>query len=374
MVRTPVAAPIETLPRSDQLADYPHPRESGNCIGHDQAEQTLLQDMSSGRMAHGWLFTGPKGIGKATLAYRFAKAVLAYGDNARSLDLPINDPTVTQVLANSHPNLLTLYRPWDEKTKKFKTVIPVDEIRRTTAFFGSKAGKNQWRVCIVDCADEMNISSANALLKILEEPPQRSIFILIANAPGRLLPTIRSRCRVLALRNLSDVDTARVVADLEPALSSEDCLTLSRLSEGSPGRALGLAAEGGLDQYRNLLKLLGNLPRLDTKLAHSLSDTLSSANADHSYRVFTQLLQDWLARTIREAASGMTFSEAITGETEVKQRLISAQPLDRWLGLWEKTGNILERTDAVNLDKKQVLLSIFSDLAKATNSGASMKR
>ena len=190
------------LPESDRLGEFPHPREATDLFGQSEAEQTLFDAFMSGRMHHAWLLTGPKGIGKATLAYRAARFVLQHGvpeiaSAARATDLstPADQPVARQVIAGSHPNVLTLRRPWDDKAKRFKTVLTVDEVRRTAGFFGLTAGVKSWRIAISDAADDMNVNSENALLKILEEPPPQSLFFLVAHQPGRLLPTIRSRCR-----------------------------------------------------------------------------------------------------------------------------------------------------------------------------------
>ncbi|MGB9368216.1 MAG: DNA polymerase III subunit delta', partial [Xanthobacteraceae bacterium] len=194
------------------MADIPHPRQTLSLYGHFGAEQAFLESYRAGRVPHAWLIGGPRGIGKATLAYRMARFVFAYpspqtAQNAASLALPPDHPVVRRVAAQGHPDLLALERVADDKGK-VPMFIPVDMVRRTIGFFGSTAGEGGWRVCIVDSADEMNAAGANALLKILEEPPSRCLLLVVSHAPGRLLPTIRSRCRHLALRALSAEDVA----------------------------------------------------------------------------------------------------------------------------------------------------------------------
>ena len=200
--------------------DPPHPRETTVLFGHAEPEQVLLEAYRSGRIPHAWLIGGPNGIGKATLAYRMARFVLANPDptapavrKATSLTLPNDDRTVRRIAAQGHPDLLVLERVVNEKTGKLYTVIRVDDVRRTVPFFGSTAGEGGWRVAIVDTADELQYpQAANALLKILEEPPRNALLLLISHAPARLLPTIRSRCRRLSLRPLSAEDVARAAA------------------------------------------------------------------------------------------------------------------------------------------------------------------
>lgn len=199
---------------ADAIAGVPLPRAQTRLIGHGHAEAEILDAYRSARMHHAWILAGPKGIGKATLAFRFARFALAHPD-ARSADvraatsLAISDdhPDARKVAGGAHPGLLHLKRPYDPKRKgkdKIKQDLTVDEIRRTVPFFGSTGSEGSWRICIVDAADDMNANAANALLKILEEPPRNSLFLVIAHSPGRLLPTIRSRCRTLRLHELSE--------------------------------------------------------------------------------------------------------------------------------------------------------------------------
>ena len=187
----------------------PHPRETSVLFGHAEAEQTLLEAYRSGRIPHAWLIGGESGIGKATLAYRMARFVLAYPDpampavrKATSLAIPADHPVARRIAGQAHGDLLSLERVINEKTGKLFTVIRVDDIRRSVPFFGSTAGEGGWRIAIVDSVDELNKESENALLKVLEEPPPRALLLLVSNAPGRILPTIRSRCRMLMLRPL----------------------------------------------------------------------------------------------------------------------------------------------------------------------------
>src|SRR6201991_2187220 len=197
----------------------PHPRETMSLFGHREAELALLNAYRSGRIPHAWLIGGAQGIGKATLAYRMARFVLAHRDplaskvqSAETLEVDPSHPVARHVAAGAHGGLLTLERTLNDKGE-MRTVITVDETRETIPFFGSTAAVEGWRVCIVDTVDELNANSANALLKVLEEPPVRSLFLLVSNAPARVLPTIQSRCRKLGLRSLATGDVVRAAAD-----------------------------------------------------------------------------------------------------------------------------------------------------------------
>src|SRR5258707_10410116 len=224
-----------------------HPRETTDLFGHRAAETALLYAYRSGRIPHAWLIGGAQGIGKATLAYRMARFVLARRNplapsvqSAETLGVDPSEPVARQIAAEAHGGLLVLERGLNDRGV-LRTVITVDETRETIPFFGSTAAVEGWRVCIVDTVDELNPNAANALLKILEEPPKQSLFLLVSHAPARVLPTIQSRCRKLALRPLVTSDVvgaaahAASVGNDDPALSEA-----AEASEGSVARALTL--------------------------------------------------------------------------------------------------------------------------------------
>src|SRR3954467_13186198 len=224
-----------------------HPRETLLLQGHRDAELTLLRAYQSGRIPHAWLIGGAQGIGKATLGYRMARFVLAHRDptarevqDARSLDVDPSHPVARHVAAGSHGALLTLERSLNDKGV-LRTVITVDETRETIAFFGSTAAVEGWRVCIVDTVDELNANAANALLKVLEEPPRQSLFLLRSHAPARVLPTIQSRCRKLPLRPLATADVVRAAAQTAQIPPGDPALAeAAAAAEGSVARALTL--------------------------------------------------------------------------------------------------------------------------------------
>ncbi len=359
------------------------PRLTPDLIGHSTAESRLLDIWQRGRLAHAWLITGPRGVGKATLAYRFARFVLRHGvkeDSGPSLfgDAPAapsslhvgaDDPVFRQTAQGAHPGLKVLERPWDDKKGKRKTEIPVDDVRKLVPFFGTTAAGGGWRVAVVDTADDLNRNSANALLKILEEPPQRGLLILVSHAPGRLPPTIRSRCTHLALGPLDDGSVSKILAARLPELLTADRDALVRLAEGAPGRAIELAREGGLDLYRQTAGLLAALPQVDVPGLHTFADKVARRGADEAYAAFIDLLLQWLARMVRRGA-GQPLPEVVNGEGAVMDRLAAARPLDEWVDVWEKIRRLVARSDAVNLDRKQVVLSIFATLERAARADA----
>lgn len=344
------------------------PRHAVDLVSHAAAESTLLAVFNSGRMPHAWLIAGPKGIGKATLAFRFARFVLVQGERggsmfdgpASSLRIPAEDPVFARTASLGHADLLVIERAWDERGGRWRSEITVDEIRRISAFYAMTAAEGGYRICIVDAADEMNANAANALLKALEEPPPRSLLLLVAHAPGRLLPTIRSRCRTLRLQALSDADVGTVLRSVLPDQNETDLEALVALAEGSPGRAVALAAQGGLELYRGLLALLASLPKLDIVELHGFGERLARGGPG-AFRVFGDLIGWWLARLVRAAAAG----EIVAGEAVVMRRLSGGRGLDQWIEVWENVTRLVARADSLSLDRKQVVLSVFSALERA---------
>lgn len=358
---------------SDKAEDWPHPRLTADLMGQRAAEDVLLQAARSGRLPHAWLISGPRGVGKATLAYRFARHLLAgpAGDAGLfgavepvGLAVDPEDPVFRRVAASGHSDLLTLERRPDEKGK-LRSVIPVEEVRKLLAFARMTAGEGGWRVAIVDSIDEMNRNGANALLKVLEEPPPRSVILLVSHMPGALLPTIRSRCCQLALQPLAEADVATLLRRHQPDLDPEEAAALARLADGSAGRALALARHGGLGLYRDLVAVLEGLPRLDVKALHGLADRWAQSRNPAAFQTGMELLVWWLGRMIRAGSTGSELAEVVPGEMALARRLLAGRPLAQWLGLWEKISRLLARTEAANLDRKQVVLTAFLDLENA---------
>ncbi len=350
------------LPELDALDGWPSPEAQTEWFGAAEDEAVLIEAYRSGRMHHAFLITGPRGSGKATLAYRFARFALAYPDPARapaaaSLAIDAGHPAARKIAAHAHPNLLTLARPYDDKNKRFKESVTVDEVRRTIPFFGSTAGEAGWRIAIVDAADDMNASAANALLKILEEPPRGALFFVLSHSPGRLLPTIRSRCRRL---------------DLSPLGSEAIEAALARYSDAEPEqrRFAALAGEGSIRRAVRFLdddvmaigtafgKAVGRFPALDAGAAHRLGDVVSARGADDAFESFQDLVFDWLARRARgipEPAALGTLPPAV-----------AAVPLARWAEVWDKVRQSSAEVEALNLDRKQYVLTTIDMLARAT--------
>lgn len=336
---------------ADRLAGAPHPRETKNLYGHGEAEAALLAAWNQDRLPHALLIGGPEGIGKATLAYRIARFVLARrgeGREAESLSVDENDPAARQVRAQAHPDLLVVRRVWNEDTKKLRTEIRTEDVRRTVSFFGSTSAYGGYRVCIIDSADELNRSGANSILKVLEEPPPRSLLIIVSHSPGRLLPTIRSRCRRLLLRPLAVDDVVRAIEDIaadgESGIARDQTGEAAQASGGSVRRALELLLQEGLEIRSLTTELLDRLPSVDGERLHALSDKL---RRDEDLGVFAETVTDWLAA-------------AATASGEKPQRLA------RLATTWEKVRRAAAESEEYNLDRKPMVFQVFSDLAEAT--------
>ena len=342
---------IEERPVADRIEGVATPAECRHVIGHDAAMEKLTGSYRSGRLHHAWLLSGPRGIGKASFAFNFAKYVFSHPDPATAAELydpeSIPETIHRQVAQGGHPELLHLTRPWDEKGKRFKTQLSVEEVRRTLSFYGMTAGAGGWRITIVDAADDMNASAANALLKILEEPPKRSLFFVITHAAGGLLPTIRSRCQLLPMHPLAPEDVSTVLDGMDVQASDNDRQRAAVLSEGSVRRAIQLMRGEVLAEYasfESLMKANAKGDGTDWVAAHKIAESVSRRGQEDAYLLFIDLVTGWIGQQVR--ANAQSSPEALAG----------------WAEVWDKASRSVALADAFNLDKKQVILSLFGSL------------
>ncbi|MGH6779708.1 MAG: DNA polymerase III subunit delta', partial [Bradyrhizobium sp.] len=325
-----------------------HPRGTTVLFGHREAEAALLNAYRSGRIPHAWLIGGEQGIGKATLAYRMARFVLAHRDPesaevrcAASLFVEPSDPVARHIAAGAHGGLLTLERTLNEKGV-MRTVITVDETRETIAFFGSTAAVEGWRVCIVDTLDELNPNGANALLKILEEPPQQSLFLLISHAPARLLATIQSRCRKLPLRPLARDDVIAAAAEAANLQNEDAALAeAASASEGSVARAFTLLGGDGLKLFERTAALLEKLPAVDPRELHALGDALGTSDRA-ALAAFVDSVDRYLGERLRRPG--------LDANADLPR-------LARLAEVWEKVARAARDTLDYNLERKPLVFS-----------------
>lgn len=379
MARAPrvIDAEMEAPPEADRLEGWPHPRETHELFGHEAGEAIITDAIASGRLHHAWLIGGEEGIGKAAFAYRIARFLLAQGEelprHVPSLALAADDRTARQVGNLSHPGLTVVRRAWDTSGKKFRQSIAIDDIRQLRHFL-QRTSVTPWRAVIIDAADDLNTNSANALLKSLEEPPPRTVFLVIANSPGRILPTIRSRCRTLRLEPLQPEALKSAVAaacrrterDTPDDAQTAKLLTLAK---GSTRRVLQLIDGGGLALYELLLTILASLPRLDRAAVHKLIAQTSGRNSDAHAMAF-DLLDETLAGAMRGRLMGAEMAAAFP---QIKQfaRLITAGSLADWAGVWETVREMRGEAERLNLDKAALTLTVFEEIERTARQAAS---
>jgi DNA polymerase-3 subunit delta' len=347
-----MASDADNAPQPDALAGARHPREQLVVFGHGAAERAFLDAFAAGRLHHAWLVGGPEGVGKATLAYRFARFLLAQtrGAGSAGLELAKDHPVQQLIAAQSHPNLAVLRRAPATDKKAASTTIPVEAVRKATGLFGSTAADGGYRVCIVDSADDLTASSANALLKLIEEPPPKSIFLVVSHAPQRVLPTIRSRCRRLALRPLGDQDVRRAVASLGPPWNGHDAPMLDeaiKLGEGSVRRTLEMLDDGKIRVVRDVSAALLALPRVEARAVFGLAESLAKKDADEAYALVLDTVLRWGGEQLHRHAG------------------VGAARLAPLAEACEKVARAAQEVDEFNLDRRPLVIALFDDLARA---------
>ncbi|WP_037307792.1 DNA polymerase III subunit delta' [Ruegeria halocynthiae] len=370
----------DDIPAPDQAPGAPHPRETPHLFGQPPAEQAFLSAYTSDRLHHGWLLTGPRGVGKATLAWRIARFLLAtpaveddglFGapPPPETLDIAPDHPVAHRIQAGAEPGLAAITRSVNDQGR-LRGEIVVDDIRKLGKFFGLSSADGGRRVVIVDSADEMNISAANALLKMLEEPPARTTLLLVSHQPSRLLPTIRSRCRTLRLSPLGpeDMQSALAQAGAEMPAQTDH---LAALAAGSVGDAVRLINLGGLEIYAELIAILGTLPRMDRQRALALAEAAAQRGAAERFELLLTLIDVALSRLALTGATGAPLSpEAAPNEAETLTRLSgSPQQARRWA---EAAAVITARArhgQAVNLDPAALVLDTVFKIQETSGQG-----
>lgn len=381
-----MTSPAEDLPEADARPPAPHPRHTVELFGQEAAEAEFAAAWTGGHRHHAWLITGRQGIGKATLAWKIARYLrtrdagerdgahgsepglfgaapgtggAASAEPSGRLAIPAGHPVLSRLEALADPGLALIRRPWDDKAKRLRAEIGVDDIRRLTRFLGLSAADGGTRVVIIDAADEMNRNAANALLKMLEEPPDNTVLLLVAHQPSRLLPTIRSRCRVLRCQPLSaeDLSRALVAAGLDPQGRET---ALAELAAGSVGAAVGLLAGDGIALYERLVALIARAPGLDRARAAALADSCAGPANATAFEDAISLTRMLLCRLARNGAGAPPVQEAAPGEAAVLARL---SPDPARARLWAEAAATLparaERGRAVNLDAAGIILDMW---------------
>ncbi len=350
-MRRPVSD--EGAPESDVFPGARSPRVAPRVIGHEAAETAMLDAYRSGRLAHAWLLSGPEGIGKATLAYAFARFVLAHPDPqspevARALDLsvPNNHPAARQLTALSHPDFAVVRRGWNAKAKTFYSEIRVEDVRAGQGVF-RLAASGGWRVLLIDAADDLNRAGVNALLKTIEEPPDRALALIVAHRPGRLPPTIRSRCRRLTLEPLAPDAATKIVRGQGPPWSNllEGAVAAAvAKADGSAREALRRLDPDASDAGAAIESLVSRLPSVDWRAALRLADRFAGATGAEAHERFVLALYDWLAARVRATT------------TPAKLEILA--------DVWDRLRRAARDVEALNIDRKAHALAALQEIAE----------
>lgn len=366
----------EDLPDPTQVEGAPHPRDTLALFGQERAEADFLTAFTTGRLHHAWMLTGPRGTGKATLAWRITRFLLTRGaaepaglfgapEPPTSLDTDPDDPVCRRIHAGSEAGVFVLKRGPNATESALSLDIRVDEVRKLKNFLQLSAAEGGRRVVIVDAADEMNTQAANALLKLLEEPPERVTFLLVTHQPARLLPTIRSRCRELRLATLAPAEMARALAAAGAETEGEE-EALAALASGSVGEAIRLLNLGGLETYGALVALFATLPRLDRQKAIALADSITGKANEPRYDLLLGLIELFLARLARAGLVGPPVPEGAPGEAELMARLApDGAAAMKWASLHQSLGARARHGKGVNLDPAALVMDMVLEMTAA---------
>ena len=339
------------------------PEASPHLCGHDQAERTMLRAWESGRLAPSWLLRGPPGVGKATLAYRFARRLFACADHERAAADP-DHPVFRMVMHKAHPDLRILKREVNPKTGKLRRDIIVEQVRDADISLHETAARDGHKILIVDTADELNANSANALLKLLEEPPPNTVMLLVCQRPGILPRTILSRCMQLSLKPLSRADMLTAIQRIAPEIPAERRAVLAELAEGSLGRALELQAGDWPGRYAALLPRLA-MARTGMAARLDLAAELAKGGDGRGFRAAADLLAMAVRRLAAHKAGGVPELELFAGEQVLLDGLAAGLGLDQWVAVWDKLSALAGQVDRLNLDPVQALLQVVQAIGGA---------
>lgn len=352
------------------------PRGNPDFLGYEGVERALLQEFLAGRLPHAIVLAGPPGIGKATLAFRLVRFLLSqsaerggslFGDDIppTSLYVAPEHPVFRRIASGGHADLLTIEREFDEKKGRLKNDISVESVRRIHPFLRMTAAEGGWRAVIVDSAEYLNASSQNALLKILEEPPKKTVLILTTSQPGSFLPTIRSRCRMVHMEPLAEKALGTLLDKMAPGLAADEKQALIRLSRGSIGKALQLYNDDGVALYRQLLDVVSALPELDMPKVHDLAEKLGKYGSEQSYAVAMEMITGWCERHARSTArGGAVMTDILPGDAVVFQKMGGVYAPGHFFRAWEKISQLVLQTENYNLDKRQAIIGAFLALQK----------
>lgn len=337
-------------------SDLLPPQARAEQIGRADIERRVRAMRREGVLSHGWIIAGPKGAGKATLAYRIARGLLDPLALANDDDFEVaSDARVFRLVAvNAHPDLFVAQRAWDEKKSKYQSEITVETVRKLISFMNRTAAGGGDRVAIIDSADDMNRNAANALLKVLEEPPAKTTLLLLSATPGRLVATIRSRCRRIDMPPLADAEIEALL--IEGGVARDEAQTLAPFARGRPGYALTLAAGDGVEAIKLAQGFLKSAA-LNSDIAPYIAGLTGKAG-EGRWDIFKEAIVDTLSDAARGTAMG-----------KVSPLFQNASPADL-VAAWEETAALISRGEGLNLDRTQLIYAIAYDLRAGLNGRA----
>jgi DNA polymerase-3 subunit delta' len=340
------------------------PYENDFLIGQKDAENEFLASFLSDKMHHSWILLGNEGIGKETFAFKVARFLIndnKESDNAlfsseiTNLNIPKTSEIFKLIENQSCPDLLYITRPFDEDKKKYKKEITVEEIRKINKFLHRTSTGGNYRVVIIDKADKMNKNAQNAVLKVLEEPPHKTVILLTAQNMGAFLPTIKSRCRILQLKDLDEMEVSELLSAYCPKITANEKIKIAALSGGSIGKAIDLYESEGLAIYEDLLKFLGKDALSSKEFSNLIAEYALSKN-DEKYQILTKMLNEFISEKIKSFIKNTPMEEIIGTENHLLEYYNTAQLMDKK----DKIDTLLTECNVSNLDRQTVLLSIFS--------------
>lgn len=350
------------------------PRASSACLGHDEQERLFLDLFEKGTIPHAMIFSGVEGIGKTTMAFRLARFLFKHGAGDRnqdalfagddlpvssfdSLDVPADDPVFARIASGGHADLLHIERGFDSTRNKRDAALKVDALRKITPFLRKTSSEGGWRVVIIEDADTMNRNAQNAILKILEEPPSDVLIILVAHRVGALIPTIRSRARVIGFNVLPSEMFFDLLARDGHVLDQKQREIIYDLSQGSVGRALSYLNDGGLEFFETVMEHLADYPQWNWAKIHALSTSLSGPTQDKEYRLFSSFMQSVFRRILFSKARQENLPYYL--DKPALQNYVNATSIEQLVTTVDALKAHFDRIEFSNLDRKDGVRGSF---------------
>lgn len=359
----------------DSVEELLKPQHSQLCIGHEDIEKSILDRINDGDVPHSLILAGPKGIGKCTFAFRLMRYMIKNGvkndddagpslfgdalptEDVVSLDISADDKVFQQIAAGAHPDMLYIGSEYDDEASGEKSMLKVEDARKVAPFMRMTVSGEGWRVVIIDNADTMNSQSQNAILKILEEPPKNTLLLLIVHRVGSLIPTIKSRCRIIRFSDLSFENYSKLVCSHQN-IPDTDLSLLYSLTRGSVGRSIQMIEQGGLEAIHLVLGMFERFPDWDWVKIHKTGGMMGQKNQADAMKVFEEVFV-WLVQELTKAKATNDTLQTVLN-TEIFSKLVEYYSLNEWIEISTNIKAYFEKVDRSNLDKRQTLIGLFS--------------